>query len=54
VKYVDDLVLLAKEERALQDMMNRLTETGRCYGMGTNVRKPQVIRPQGNHPHYSS
>jgi len=54
VKYADDLVLLAKDETALQDMMNRLIGTGRCYGVEINVKKPQVIRPQGNHPHYSS
>jgi hypothetical protein len=52
VKYADDLMLLAKEATALQDMMNRLTETGRCYGVEINMENPQVIRPQGNHPHY--
>jgi len=33
VKYADDLVLLAKEEKVLQDMIDKLVETGRCYGM---------------------
>ena len=37
VKYADDLVLLAKEEKVLQDMINKLTETGRCYGTEMNV-----------------
>jgi hypothetical protein len=36
VKYADDFVLLAKEETALQGMMHRLTEIGRCYGMEIN------------------
>ena len=33
VKYADDLVLLAKEEKVLQDMINKLIQIGRCYGM---------------------
>jgi len=39
VKYADDLVLLAKEEKVLQDMIDKLNETGRCYGMEMNVEK---------------
>ena len=37
VKYADDLVLLAKEEKVLQDMIDKLIEIGRCYGMEMNV-----------------
>jgi hypothetical protein len=33
VKYAVDLVLLAKEEKVLQDMIDKLIEIGRCYGM---------------------
>jgi hypothetical protein len=44
VKYVDGLVLLAKEEMVLQDMTDKLTETGRCYGMEINVEKTKVMR----------
>jgi hypothetical protein len=33
VKYTDDLVLLAKEEKVLQNMIDKLIEIGRCYGM---------------------
>src|SRR5215471_8261451 len=39
VKYADDLVLLAKEEKVLQDMIEKLIEIGRCYGMELNVEK---------------
>jgi len=39
VKYADDLVLLAKEEKVLQDMIDKLTEIGKCYGMEINVEK---------------
>jgi len=39
VKYADGLVLLAKEERVLQDMIDKPTEIGRCYGMEMNVEK---------------
>jgi len=44
VKYADDLVLLAKEEKALQDMIDKLIEIGRCYGMEMNVEKTKVMR----------
>jgi hypothetical protein len=39
VIYVDDLVLLAKEEMVLESMIDRLTEVGRCYRMEINVEK---------------
>jgi hypothetical protein len=39
VKYADDLLLLAKEEKVLQDMIDKLIETGRCNGMELNVEK---------------
>jgi hypothetical protein len=39
VKYADDLVLLAKEEKVLQDMIDKLIEIGRCHGMEMNVEK---------------
>jgi hypothetical protein len=36
VKYADDLVL--------QDMIDKLNEIGRCYGMKMNVEKTKVMR----------
>ena len=46
VKYADDLVLLAKEEKVLQGMIDKLIEIGRCYGMEMNVekKKQKVVR----------
>jgi hypothetical protein len=44
VKYADDLVLLAKEGKVLQDMIDKLTEIGRCCGMEMNVEKTKVMR----------
>jgi len=44
VKYADELVLLAKEERVLQDMIDKLIEIGGCYGMEMNVEKTKVMR----------
>jgi hypothetical protein len=44
VKYADDLVLLAKEEKVLQGMVDRLIEIGRCYGMEMNVEKTKEMR----------
>jgi len=37
-------VLLAKKEKMLQDMTDKLTEIGRCYGMEMNVEKTKVMR----------
>jgi hypothetical protein len=42
VKYADDLVLLAREETVLQDIISKLIEIGRCYGMEMNVEKTKV------------
>jgi hypothetical protein len=39
VKYADDLVLLAKEEKVLQDAIDKLIEIGRNYGVEINVEK---------------
>ena len=44
VKYADDLVLLAKEEKVLQDMIDKLIEIGRSYGMEMNLEKIKVMR----------
>ena len=44
VKYADDLVLMAKEETALQGMIDKLIEIGRCYGMEKNVKGTKVMR----------
>jgi hypothetical protein len=44
VKCVDDLVLLAKGEMVLQDMIGKLTEIGTCYRMEMNVEKTKVVR----------
>jgi hypothetical protein len=39
VRYADDLVLLAKEETILQNMIDKLIEVGRGYGMEINAEK---------------
>jgi hypothetical protein len=44
VKYADDLLLLAKEEKVLQDMIDKLIEIGRCCGMEMSVEKTKVMR----------
>jgi hypothetical protein len=36
-----DLMLLAKKKMVLQDMIDKLSEIGRCYGMEMNVGKKQ-------------
>jgi hypothetical protein len=42
VRYANKIVLLAKEEAMLQDIIERLTASGRCYGMEMNVEKTKV------------
>ena len=44
VKYTDDLVLLTKKEKMLQDMTDKLIEIGGYYGMEKNVEKTKVMR----------
>ena len=44
VKYADDLVLLAKEEKVLQDINDKVTGMGGCYGMEMNVEETNVMR----------
>jgi len=44
VKYAYELVLLAKEEMVLQDMIDKIIEIGRCYRMEMNVEKTKVMR----------
>ena len=44
MKYADDLVLLAKEAEVLQDMTDKLIESGKCYGMEMNVEKTKIMR----------
>jgi hypothetical protein len=44
VKYADDLVLLTKEETVLWYMIDKLTETGRCYGTEMNVENTKAMR----------
>jgi hypothetical protein len=48
VKYADDLVLLAREGKMLQSMVDRIIEIGRCYGMEMNVEKIKVMRISRN------
>ena len=49
VKYAEDLVLLAKEEKVPQDMIDKLIEIGRCYGMKMNVDKQNYWEFQDDH-----
>jgi hypothetical protein len=44
VEYADDLVLLAKEEKVLQDRIDKLIENGGRYGMEMNVGKKKLMR----------
>ena len=44
MKCADNLVLMAKEETVLHGMIDKLIETGKCYGMEMNVEKTKVMR----------
>jgi len=39
LKYVDNLVLMTKEETVLHGSIDKLIEIGRCYSMEMNVEK---------------
>jgi hypothetical protein len=39
VKYADVLELLAKKEKVLEDMSDKLNEYVECYGMEMNVER---------------
>ena len=41
VKHAEDLVLLAKEGKVIQDMNDKLIEIGRCYRIEMNVKRKQ-------------
>lgn len=43
VKYADDLVLVVKEDETLQDILDRLVETRRNYGLTINFDKLYTI-----------
>ena len=42
MKYADDLVLLAKEGKVLRDVIDKLIEIGRFYGIEMNMEKKFV------------
>jgi hypothetical protein len=44
VKYADDLVVLAKEEKVLQDMINKLIEIWKMLWNGNECGKTKVMR----------
>jgi hypothetical protein len=44
VKYAHGLVLLAKEDRAIQSMTEELAEIGRWHKMEMNVEKARAMR----------
>ena len=39
VKYTNNLQLLAKEDKVLQDLIDKLIEIGRCHGVEMNTEK---------------
>jgi Reverse transcriptase (RNA-dependent DNA polymerase). len=44
VRFADDTAIIAKTQEKLQDMVNRLVDTGRKYDMEINIDKSQVMR----------
>ena len=47
VRFADDTAIIAKTQEELQDMVNRLVDTERKYGMEINIDKSQVMRVTG-------
>ena len=48
VRFVDDTAINAKSQEGLQNMVNRLVDTGKKYGMKINIDKSQVMRVSRN------
>lgn len=44
LKYADDQAVLAKSERALQDMIDNINEAGKRFGMKINAGKTKVMK----------
>jgi Reverse transcriptase (RNA-dependent DNA polymerase). len=44
VRFIDDTAIMAKTQEEVKDMVNRLVDTGRKYGMKINIDKSQVMR----------
>ena len=43
-RFVYDIAIIAKTQEELQDMLNRLVDTKRKYGMEINIDKSQIMR----------
>jgi retron-type reverse transcriptase len=43
-KYADDRVLLVKEEKVLQDTIDKINEIEECYGKEKKKKKTKVMR----------
>jgi hypothetical protein len=50
MKYVDNLVLVSKEQTVLQGMIDRVIEIGGCYGIKINVEETRARRISGEAP----
>ena len=48
VRFVDDTAIIVKSQEELQDMVNRLVDTGRKYGMEINIDKSQMRVSRNN------
>ena len=48
VRFADDTAIIAKDQKELQRMVNRLVDAGRKYGMGINIDKSLVMRASRN------
>ena len=44
MRFADDKAIIAKTQEELQDMVNRIVDTGRKYGMEINIEQSQVMR----------
>ena len=44
VSFAGYMAITAKFQGELQDIVNRLVDTGRKYGMEINIKKSQVMR----------
>ena len=44
VRFLDDTAVIAKTQKELQDIVNKLVQAGRKYSMEISINKSEVMR----------
>ena len=47
LRYADDIVLIASSQEELQELLDRIVDKGRAFGLQLNVQKTKVMKLGG-------